>query len=853
MATPRLVVEINSSSNGSNPRYLTAVGDTLFFVANDGSNGRELWKSDGTADGTVRIADINPGGSSSSPSSLAAVGNTLFFVADDGSSGRELWKSDGTAAGTVRVADIRAGSSGSNPSSLTAIDDTLFFVSNDGSSGFELWKSDGTADGTVRIADINPGGSSSSPSSLAAVGNTLFFVADDGSSGRELWKSDGTAAGTVRVADIRAGSSGSNPSSLTAIGDTLFFSANDGSSGSELWKSDGTAAGTMRVADIYLGEFGSNPSSLTAVRDTLFFVADMGSGGYQLWESDGTTAGTARIADIRNNESNYYSPYFTLTGNTLFFQANNNGRGYELWALDLSTQPPAINTGQASFSIAGTPAVGQTLTANVATADPDGNGSSGFSHTWQASANGSSWSDIGTGPSLTIAQAKEGQQLRLLSAYTDGQGFAESVTTAAGTVPFLPVLAIAATSASNAEGNSGITPFSFTVSRTGDLSVASSAQWAVAGTGSNPASAADFQAAALPSGTVTFAAGEEASKTITVNVAGDTFVEANETFSVLLSNPLGATLNPEVSSAIGTIANDDTSTDRTAPLLNTITVEANQLLLGFSEAILTPGLTVDRFAVTVAGANRAVTTISAGATSSQLRLTLAGAAPTSSQTLRLGYTDRSGANDELGVVQDAAGNDLATIAAPGRAADTFRSAASATALAATTANLVLTGSRAINGTGNTLANTLTGNGAANILNGGAGADRLIGGAGNDRLIGGLGNDTLSGGLGADIFRFDAALSSTTNRDTITDFNAAQGDRIQLENAVFTALTRTGTLAATAFRSGSSFTTASQRILYIPATGNLSYDSNGSAAGGTSAFIATLSNKPALTSNVFVVT
>jgi hypothetical protein len=135
----------------------------------------------------------------------------------------------------------------------------------------------------------------------------------------------------------------------------------------------------------------------------------------------------------------------------------------------------------------------------------------------------------------------------------------------------------------------------------------------------------------------------------------------------------------------------------------------------------------------------------------------------------------------------------------------------------------------------------------------AGADRLIGGGGNDRLIGGLGNDTLSGGLGADIFRFDAALSSTTNRNTITDFNAAQGDRIQLENAVFTALTRTGTLAATAFRSGTSFTAAAQRILYNPATGNLSYDSNGSAAGGINALIATLSTRRALTSSMLVVT
>ncbi len=65
-------------------------------------------------------------------------------------------------------------------------------------------------------------------------------------------------------------------------------------------------------------------------------------------------------------------------------------------------------------------------------------------------------------------------------------------------------------------------------------------------------------------------------------------------------------------------------------------------------------------------------------------------------------------------------------------------------------NLVLTGSAAINGTGNGLANSLTGNGIANSLRGLDGADVLNGGAGNDSLDGGLGNDTLDGGAGADI-------------------------------------------------------------------------------------------------------
>jgi ELWxxDGT repeat protein len=79
------------------------VGNTLYFAAEDGQGGRELWKSDGTSAGTVRVKDISPGAVGSSPVGLMAVGNTLYFTADDGTSGAELWKSNGTDAGTVRA------------------------------------------------------------------------------------------------------------------------------------------------------------------------------------------------------------------------------------------------------------------------------------------------------------------------------------------------------------------------------------------------------------------------------------------------------------------------------------------------------------------------------------------------------------------------------------------------------------------------------------------------------------------------------------------------------------------------------------------------------------------------------
>jgi Ca2+-binding RTX toxin-like protein len=155
-------------------------------------------------------------------------------------------------------------------------------------------------------------------------------------------------------------------------------------------------------------------------------------------------------------------------------------------------------------------------------------------------------------------------------------------------------------------------------------------------------------------------------------------------------------------------------------------------------------------------------------------------------------------------------------------------------------NLILTGSKAIKGTGNTSNNVLTGN---------SGNNKISGGNGNDTLNGGLGNDTLTGGAGLNVFLFKTKLTAN-NLDKITDF-VVSDDVIQLENAIFSKLTKTGILNAAYFKIGAEASDNNDYVIYDKTTGALFYDNDGNGKNVATQF-ATLSLNLAMTNADFFV-
>lgn len=323
----RMVADIHPTGP-SNPRWITVFGGAVYFSAYTLGEGSELWRSDGTASGTWMVADLVAGPTGSDPQYLTVLGDRIVFAARGVTSSiRQLWTSDGTAAGTVPLART-----GRIPRNLGRIGDRIYFSDDNTGSGVEMYVTDGTPAGTGLFMEIAFGSNSSNPGQFTPLGTTgqFLFSASDFINGQELWISDGTPANTRMVANLVAGSFGSGPSNLFAWQGRVWF---DGaktftSIDRALWVSDGTAAGTTIVKVV------RNAKSFAALGGKLFFNGQLPfTSSPEMWETDGTAAGTVAVGHSPNQPPDYSQ----TVGSRRFYFAGNGGLtagSQELFASD---------------------------------------------------------------------------------------------------------------------------------------------------------------------------------------------------------------------------------------------------------------------------------------------------------------------------------------------------------------------------------------------------------------------------------------------------------------------------------------------------------------------------------------
>jgi ELWxxDGT repeat protein len=344
----------------------------VYFAADDGSNGVELWTSDGTASGTRMVADIGPGFVSSDPCYLTVSGNRLFFTASSPDAGTELWISDGTATGTIQVADIFAGSDTSAPRSLMEFNGNVYFGAYEPEHGAELWKSDGTATGTVLAAEFAPSAGSSGANPKGVMNGKLLlevFRQDvpGGPFQPRLFSSEGTSGSSVQLTpdtiDARAG--------IFINGGKAYFVGYDSTAGFEPWVTDGTANGTQRLSDINA----TGDSGTTWFADfrgvTLFGVVDP-THGDQIWRTNGDPAGTTLLANVlppatQMQSVALFARHRIAVGQEFLFVGTDPTVGSELFAL--------TNTAPTAAADSVNSANGASVTINVLMNDTDAEGS----------------------------------------------------------------------------------------------------------------------------------------------------------------------------------------------------------------------------------------------------------------------------------------------------------------------------------------------------------------------------------------------------------------------------------------------------------------------------------------------
>jgi ELWxxDGT repeat protein len=300
----------------------------LYFAWDDGIHGRELWRTDGSGAGTVMVKDIRTSGGSE-PHGFIVLGDSLLFLVNSENNQTELWRADGTVEGTKRVftfdndLNLRFGGH------VVAARDKVFLLAKLSTDHSQLWVTDGTADGTQLLRGL------SEIEDLVATGDRVFL---SGGFFGQIWISDGTVSGTVPLRDI-APHAPTAVENLTVVGDEVYFLH---TTPLELWRTNGTATGTAKVAGLPGMKF--EPRRITAATRDTFYMLGVTAGALELWKSNGTERTTQVVATFAAPQGNpgWLESLFVFDG-AAYFPGTDGAFGLEPRKVEVSASTPSIS------------------------------------------------------------------------------------------------------------------------------------------------------------------------------------------------------------------------------------------------------------------------------------------------------------------------------------------------------------------------------------------------------------------------------------------------------------------------------------------------------------------------------
>lgn len=285
------------------------------------------------------VKDIYEGTGFGDPHNFYVFNNTLFFSATN-DKGAELWKSDGTATGTVMVKDIRPGNESSRPAKFTKVGNTLFFITKTTGNGYEVWKTDGTENGTRLVKDISSNDIGYLSNFVEFKDHLVFFA--EAITNRGIWISDGSEAGTTIFHNMTAEQHRSVLQIVATQNYLYIFIQNSITNELELWQNDGTPEGIYLMGKYHYSNSTDNFSEAQIINNSLWFLARPENGNLGLFclpdHSDEPVLETF-------NKNVSLTRLHAFDGNNTIYLRGNDFRGNELWKYTIEGSTGIKNPG----------------------------------------------------------------------------------------------------------------------------------------------------------------------------------------------------------------------------------------------------------------------------------------------------------------------------------------------------------------------------------------------------------------------------------------------------------------------------------------------------------------------------